>query len=227
MDILDILSSRESNPDYLSVSQIVKDLNSLTELLCKFAQVGTLSFDDDKQLLGFFLQYRNTNDLVFYALSLMKEDPTRCHEEFSSLLQASEDFLACVDSLRQQLQSLDFQSDCKACIKPFEDEYNRCVSYANTCWKVSQEISNRLDYLDERADESEDLMRELDEKESSYKLAHARVDETYSVLQEKQKEVAPLYSFDFEMLQIVVDKLKQISLSVINDIDNLKKGDCL
>lgn len=225
MDVLDILSTQENELPTVSVPQTVEDLNSLTLLLRKLVQAGTLSFDEGSQLLEFFRQYRNTNALVFYALSTMEDAPIPCREEFSSLLHASEEFLSCAERNRQQLKSLDFKAVSTAFVRPFEEEYEKCVSQSNACWKEFQAISNKLDYLDERSEDYEDLIRELDEKETLYKQAHTLVDESFEILKEKQKEVAPLYGFDLDMLMIVIDKLRQISLSVIDDISKLEKGD--
>lgn len=227
MDISNIISSQSEEQASVSVSRIVNDLDSLTELLRRFVQVGDHSFDEDKQLLDFFLQYKNTNDLVFYALKSIQKDSALCRQEFSSLLDSTGCFLSYVSNHQEQIGALEFKTNCQKYISPFEDAHKQSVSYSNACWSAAQEIANKLDYLDERADNYEELTRILNDRESKHKAAHAKVEETYSILQEKQKDVFALFSFEFNMLQIVVDKLRQISLSVINDLNNLGKGGCV
>lgn len=226
MEISNIISSQLEEQTSVSVSRIVNDLDSLTELLCKFVQVGDHSFEEDNRLFDFFSKYKNTNDLVFYALKTMKNDPALCRQEFSSLLESTECFLSNVSNHQAQIGALEFQSNCKKYLSPFEDELNQNMNYANVCWKAYQAISNRLDFLDERADNYEELNRILIEREAQYNAAHAKVNELYSTLQKKQEYIYALYSFEFNMLKIVVEKLRQISLSVINDLDNLEKGVC-
>lgn len=226
MDITNIISLLPEEQSSVSVTQISCDLGSLTALLHKFVQVGELTFEEDKKLLGFFMKYKDTNNLVFYALKSMKEEPSLCCEEFNSLLDAANGFLSYTNEHQELSRNLEFQSNCKRYLAPYEEEHNQSMKYANECWKAFQGVSNKLDYLDERADDYDELVRDLNEKELRYKSAHARVDETYSILQEKRKDIYALYSFDFNMLLIVVDKLKRISLSVINDLNQLKKGDC-
>lgn len=227
MDYTDILSFQESESKSVSVVQICTDLNALSALIQKYVNSGTLAFEEEKKLLDFFLHYKNTNSLVVQALKSINENPTLSHQQFSVLLHATEEFLSLSDCYKIQLSALDFEADCKAYIKPFDAEYSQSVKQANTCWIAFQEASNRLDYLDERADDYADLLKDMNDKEVLYKTAHAQVDETYSILQEKQKDIYVLFSFSLDMLLVVVEKLKQIARSVIDDVSNLKKGDRL
>lgn len=226
MDYSEILQMQGNGKGSAPIAQICKDLGALTILLKKFVSSGTLSLGEDKQLLDFFIKYKNTNELVFHAIRSIKETPAVLLEEFSSLLDSAEQFLSYNDCHKDQIGSLDFQADCKSYIKPFEDMHNRSVAEAGACWRSVQEISNKLDFLDERADGYEDLMRELDDKEALYNAAHSRVDETYAILQERQKDIYALFGFSFDMLLIVIDKMKQIAISVIDDVNKLMKGDC-
>lgn len=214
----------ESHP--VNVPQIIEDLNSLVTLMQKYVQTGSLTIEEDNQFLRFFLQYKNTNDLVFYALEAMSHEPQSCLDEFAALQNGAEQFLAYYDSIKDQLRTLNFQTESNNYLRPFKEELDQCVADANALWKVFQEASNRLDYIDERDSDYEYLRKDLDEKEALYKKAHSLVDEKHAILKDKEKDVYALYSFEFEMLLIVADKLKQISLSVINDINNMEKGDC-
>lgn len=220
----EIIEQYKREHEFVPVPQIVDALKSLSTLLQKYVQVGALSIDEEKFFVNFVVNYRDTNNLVIQALSTLPQEPSRCLAEFSSLHEASVFFLSYCESNKEKIQSIDLQADCERYLAPFEKQYDESKSEAAASWKLYQDASNRLDYLDERADNYEDLVKDLNEKETRYKEIHAQTEKIYSSLREKKEYIAAIYLFSFDMLFILVDKIKQISLSVIFDVNNIEKG---
>lgn len=209
------------------ISQIIQDLHNVMNLLGHYVQAGSLTADEGKIILAFFSRYQNTNDLVYDALEGIKERPAETEEAFSLLLKATGEVIDFCSSHSQTIETLDFKSIAKEHLRPFEEQHKKDMDAATDSWRDFQSLSNRLDYMDERDEDYCNLQKELDEKETHYKLMHARVEQSYAALRTQQDAISSLYFFRMEMLLSVIDKMNAISRSVIADIEMSGKGDCL
>ena len=210
----------------INISQIIADLQPVRKLLEQFVLTQTMSVSDGNKCLTFFSHYQKTNDIVYYALDVIRQERKETLSEFTQLLQATNEILDFLNENEGSLQALDFQDITQCYIKPYEDDYNTAIKESSESWKEYQKISNRLDYIDERDDEFNSLQKELEEKETQYNILRARVYEVHTLLQSKQSEICALYYFTLDMLIAVIFKMRDISQSVIADLEKAGKGEC-
>lgn len=204
----------------ISIPQMIERISAVKRLLEKYISTKLLTFEEERDLVNFFIAYQNTNDLVEYALDGIRNTPDETLSEFTLLHQSSEELIRLCDENMQALLAIDFKGDCEKHLKPFEDEHKTASEEATALWQKLQEISNRLDFMMEGEDGYSELRKECDEIEDRYYKEHARVNDLFERMRNEQAKVAAVYYFSFEMLFIIFKKIDEISQSVIEDINN-------
>lgn len=199
---------------------MIDHISAVRQLLKKFIGTKQLAFEEEKDLVNFFIAYQNTNDLVGYALDGIRNTPDAALSEFTRLHESAKELVHFCDDNMQALMAIDFKGDCKKYLKPFDDEYEAASEEATALWQKLQKLSNRLDYMMESDKDYSTLRKECDEVEDRYYKEHARVNELYERARSEQVKVAAVYYFSFEMLFVIIKKIDEVSQSVIEDINN-------
>lgn len=204
----------------ISIPQMIERISAVKRLLEKYISTKLLTFEEERDLVNFFIAYQNTNDLVEYALDGISNTPDETLSEFTLLHQSSEELIGFCNDNMQVLLAINFKGDCEKHLKPFEDEHKTASEEATALWQKLQEISNSLDFMMEGEDGYSELRKECDEIEDRYYKEHARVNDLFERMRNEQAKVAAVYYFSFEMLFIIIKKFDEISQSVIEDINN-------
>lgn len=199
---------------------MIEHVSAVRQLLEKYIGKKQLAFEEEKDLVNFFIAYQNTNDLVGYALDGIRNTPDATLSEFTRLHETAEELVRLCDDNMQALMAIDFKGDCKKYLKPFDDEYEAASEEATALWQKLQKLSNRLDYMMEGDEGYSELRKECDEIEDKYYKEHARVNDLFARTRSEQAKVAAVYYFSFEMLYVIIKKIDEISQSVIEDINN-------
>lgn len=205
----------------ISIPQMIERISSVRRLLEKYVSTKRLTFEEEKDLVNFFIAYQHTNNLVEYALDGISNTPDETLSEFTLLLQSTDELMRLCNDNMQSLLAIDFKGDCEKYLKPFEEEHKAVSDEATALWQKLQETSNRLDYMMEGEEGYPELRKECDEIEARYNKEHARVNELFERMRDEQNKVAAIYYFSFEMLVIILTKINDIAQSVIEDINNL------
>lgn len=210
----------------INITQIIEELHQVKCLLDKYVRTGALFIEDERAVVDFMIRYHETNDMVSYAINGIRNESDKTLAEFTGLLQKAESFLAFYNVNCTSLNSIDFKADSKKYLKTFDEEYRQAAAEATTIWKRIQELSNSLDYMWDTDEHYPSYRSECDEKESLYyNVLQPRVDRLFAEYKKQETYIAPIYYFELEMLVIVVMKMKDISTSVIEDINAIRKED--
>lgn len=211
----------------IDINNIIEDLLQVKNLLDRYVQTGSLSITEERAIVCFLIKYQETNKIVSYALCGIrnKADNDNTLAEFTNLLEATESFMAFYTQNELSLKPINFKADSEKHLKTFNEKYEQTSAEATSTWKKIQELSNRMDYMWETDSEYSALRKECDEKEDRYyNVLKPQVDKLYAEFKEQETFVAPIYYFKLEMLFILILKMKDISESVIEDINNIRKG---
>ena len=181
---------------------------------------GSLSFDDALTLAAFYRDYSDTNGLIESAEKEVAKDADRLLTDTVSLLSEIEKFSAVGVA---GIQSVDFESIFEQHVKPFEVRYEAAKAISTKLWQEYSAISNRLDFLPLDSDEYKALHTECDVKKAEYDTAHSQTNQFYDMWQSERQRCFCVYTFKPLHLEVLVNRLKGISESIIADIKRIKE----
>ena len=203
----------------MSIAQITSRLQSVNSVLLSCGN-GSLSFDDAMTLAAFYRDYSDTNSLIESAEKEAAEDADRLLTDTVSLLSEIEKFSAVGVA---GIQSVDFEQLFEQQVKPFEARYEAAKAISTKLWQEYSAISNRLDFLPLDSDEYKALHTECDAKKAEYDTAHSQTNQFYDMWQSERQRCFCVYTFKPLHLEVLVNRLKGISESIIADIKHIKE----
>ena len=203
----------------MSIAQITSRLQQVNSIL-RCCGNGSLSFDDALTLAVFYRDYSDTNSLIESAEKEAAEDADRLLTNTVSLLSEIEKFSAVGVA---GIQSVDFEQLFEDYLKPFEVCYESAKTISTTLWQEYSAISNRLDFLPLDSDEYKALHAECDAKKTEYDTAHSQTNQFYDMWQSERQRCFCVYTFKPLHLEVLVNRLKDISESIIADIKRIKE----
>ena len=203
----------------ITILDIYYRLQSVNSILRSCGN-GALSFDDAMTLAAFYRDYSDTNGLIESAEKEAAEDAGRLLKNTVSLLSEIEKFLEVGVA---SIQSVDFEQLFEQHVKPFEERYEAAKAISTKLWQEYSAISNRLDFLPLDSDEYKALHTECDAKKVEYDTAHSQTNQFYDMWQSERQHCFCVYTFKPLHLEVLVNRLKGISESIIADIKRIKE----
>ncbi len=171
----------------------------------------------------FYKDFNDTNIIVSEAeRELTSGNADDLFANSLSLLSETEVFLA---TDRSELQTVDFERIFTEHLKPFEQRYEDAKKEATRLWREYSEKNNRFDFLPLDADEYKNVEAECNVLKNEYDNAHARVNLLYNQWKQEEERCFCVYCFKPLFLDVLVNRLKGISESVITDIKRMKEGE--
>lgn len=204
----------------MMIQQITQRLSEVNTLVATCNQDG-FSFGRALSLSLFYRDFNDTNSLVKEAENLARENPARLLECSISLLSETDGYLS---SDRSELYAANFERIFEEHIKPFELRHEEAKSAATRLWRDYSAKSNRLDLLPLESAEYRLLDKECDTAKAEYDRAHALADLLYQEWQQERERCFCVYCFKPLFLDVLVERLKGISGSIIADINRMQEG---
>ena len=209
----------------INISQILEDLSQVKMLLESFLQDVTLTINEERLIVDFFIHYQSTNELVSNAIEQIRSKAEGALDEFTELQHDMEAFLVFYSNNEKNLNTLDFKGDCNKYLEQFDNAYKSASTEATSTWKRIQELSNKLDFMWETDEDYPPLRKECDEKESLYyNILKPQVDRLFAEYKKQEEYIAPIYYFEMDMLIVLIAKIRDIAASAIEDIHTIRKG---
>ncbi len=203
----------------MSIANITTRLQSVNSVLSSCVG-GRLTFDDALVLSEFYRDYSNTNSLIETAEKEAAEDADKLLSDTISLLSEIEKFSAVGVA---GIQQVDFEQLFEQHVKPFEERYEAAKTASTKLWQEYSAMSNRLDFLPLDSDEYKTLNAECDAKKAEYDTAHTQTNQFYDMWQSERQRCFCVYTFKPLHLEVLVNRLKGISESIIADIKRIKE----
>lgn len=204
----------------MNIANITTRLQSVNSILSSRAD-GRLTFDNAMVLSEFYRDYSDTNSLIAVAEKEAAEDADRLLSDTVSLLSEIEKFSAIgVAGIRAE----NFEQLFEGHIKPFEERYEAAKAISTKLWQEYSALSNRLDFLPLDSDEYKTLNAECEAKQSGYGTAHAQTNRLYDEWQSERQRCFCVYIFQPLHLEVLVARMKDISESIIADIQRIKES---
>ena len=203
----------------MSIAQITSCLQQVNSILRSCVDSG-LFFDAALTLAAFYRDYSDTNGLIEVAEMDATENADRLLTDTVSLLSEIEKFSAVGVA---GIQSVDFEQLFEQQVKPFEERYEAAKAISTKLWQEYSAISNRLDFLPLDSDEYKTLNSECDAKKAEYDTAHSQTNQFYDMWQSERQRCFCVYTFKPLHLEVLVNRLKGISESIIADIKHIKE----
>ncbi len=204
----------------MNIADITSSLQSVNSILPSCVD-NTLSFDAALTLGAFYRDYSDTNSVIAAAEKTVAENADRLLADTVSLLSEIEKFSEVGIA---GIQSVDFEQLFEQHVKPFEERYEAAKAVSTKLWQEYSAISNRLDFLPLDSDEYKALNSECDAKKSEYDAAHAHTNRLYDEWRAEQQRCFCVYTFRPLHLEVLVNRLKGISESIIADIKRIKEA---
>ena len=201
------------------INQITYRLQQINSILRSCVD-SRLSFDDALTLAAFYRDYSDTNGLIETAEKEAAEDADRLLTDTVSLLSEIEKFSAVGVA---GIQSMDFEQLFEQQVKPFEERYEAAKANSTKLWQEYSAISNRLDFLPLDSNEYKALHTECDAKKAEYEVAHIKTESAHDEWRAEQQRCFCVYTFKPLHLEVLVNRLKGISESIIADIKRIKE----
>lgn len=203
----------------MSIANITTRLQSVNSVLSSCVG-GRLTFDDALVLSEFYRDYSNTNSLIETAEKEAAEDADKLLSDTISLLSEIEKFSAVGVA---GIQQVDFEQLFEQHVKPFEERYEAAKTASTKLWQEYSAMSNRLNFLPLDSDEYKTLNAECDAKKAEYDTAHTQTNQFYDMWQSERQRCFCVYTFKPLHLEVLVNRLKGISESIIADIKRIKE----
>lgn len=206
------------------ILETAKGLGRVNELLGKYVQEQALTFEEKRELWLFYKSHKDTNALIDCAMSMAEKDLDLLLSDVQLLLKEAEQLIGIYKGSVSLISSFDTKEDCNAHLQPFKDAWEEMKEKAHTVWMESQQISNRLDYMDYSDPEFKSLDEKCDNLRAEYNKLHADVNELFDKYRKEQTAIAGLYYFDLEYLYVLTFRLSEIARSIISDIADFREG---
>lgn len=206
------------------ILETAKGLKRVNELLGKYVKEQALSFEEKRELWLFYKSHKDTNALIDCAVDMSENDLDLLLSDAQLLLKEAEQLIGIYKGSASLFSSFETKSDCNAHLQPFKDVWEEMKEKAHAVWMESQQISNRLDYMDYSDPEFKSLDEKCDNLRAEYKKLHNSVNELFDKYRNEQKAVAGLYYFDLEYLHVLTFRLSEIASSIISDIADFREG---
>ncbi len=203
----------------MSIANITTRLQSVNSVLSSCVG-GRLTFDDALVLSEFYRDYSNTNSLIETAEKEAADNANGLLSDTISLLSEIEKFSAVGVA---GIQQVDFEQLFEQHVKPFEERYEAAKTASTKLWQEYSAMSNRLDFLPLDSDEYKTLNAECDAKKAEYDTAHTQTNQFYDMWQSERQRCFCVYTFKPLHLEVLVNRLKGISESIIADIKRIKE----
>ncbi len=202
------------------ITDIKDRLHEVNKSLADIQQIN-FSFGCAYLFAKFYKDFNDTNNIFDeVAATLNKDNAEQFLNVFGSLLSETEVFLA---TDRSKLQTVDFERIFTERLKPFEQRYEEVKEEATRLWREYSEKSNRLDFLTLDSDEYKNVDSECNALKDEYDNAHARVNLLYNEWKQEEERCFCVYCCKPLFLDVLVNRLKGISESVIADIKRMKE----
>lgn len=177
-------------------------------------------FEDILSLYKLYKEYNHTDSIIDYAKAVIDSD-----EGFDQLLadvgelnQLVTDCIQLYRTHQQAFDSIDSHSIFEAHIKPFHDAEKAEADLATPFWKEYQQLSNRLDYLDNDSAEFKELEPKCGAVKAEYDIHHAKINELHRIYNDEVKRCAVALSFTLEDLAVLFFYMQRISQTIIDTI---------
>lgn len=203
----------------MMIQQIPQRLQEINTLLATCKQ-NSITFEQALLLSLFYKDFNETNQIVTEATAMFHDNAEQLNDISFSLFSEAKNFLSLDIS---GLQSVDFESIFKEHLKPYEAKYEEAKGVATVLWHEYSAMSNRLDFLPLDSDDYKSLDPVCDAKKAEYDTAHAQTNQLYNEWQQELQRTICVHCFKPMFLAVLVERLKGISESIINDIRRMKE----
>lgn len=175
---------------------------------------GAMPVEYGNELVRFFRDFSQTNDVITDAEEAASEDPVYLQTASSQLKEASRRFL---ETSYPKIKDLDFEKIYDGYIRRLYHEFQNSAEVVNVYWKRYTRLRNRLDMLPANQLESGeyDRLRELREEHDNLQAKCKRLNEEY---RHEQSRLASLAFFKPVYILMLVAKLEDIAESIIEDL---------
>lgn len=211
---------------YMSLQPVTDDVRSLMDIFQQLDTNGSLPFEDELKLFNLFTSLKNTNSIIRVAQMTVKIDADKLYSDAQVLSETSSAATDAYFNVSGKLLAINFMADCKAYLKPFDDELSEQRKIATELWQEYTSRSNRLDYMDMDSDEFKALDAECDAAKAKYDEFHAKLSKLNDAFDKKRREIGVISFFDPSLISVVLIRIKQIADSIISDIEQGRKEEC-
>lgn len=175
-----------------NIQVIYQGTHSAIPYLTRLKGEGKLPFSDMVSLWEICRTCSNTNGFIADAEEAANEDVDRLMADSQQLLK---DCAACLQ-LIAEMQSLPSplvsKEEIEAHLQPVRSLYEAEKENAHSLWMGYQQMSKRLDFMDNSDPEFAALDKQCDAKKAEYDACHARVNESFSAYDKEMRSVAGL-----------------------------------
>lgn len=186
-----------------SINQINDRLRAVNAALTRIVTDKIVGIEDYDELQRFHSDYRNIDGFV----KAMADDANGAEV----LVAGTERFLDFVKRHDDVFSSLDFEKIVEDYLAPFKKAWEEQKNVSTERWRNLQSLSNRLDYLDERAEDYAQLRSECDAAEEEYHRQHDETERLFKIWDEQSRKYAALFYFDFGYLRLLVETMNAIA----------------
>ena len=206
------------------IQETTNGLRRVNELLGKYVQERTLCFEEKRELWLFYKEYKDTNALIDYVVSMAEINLDQLLSDAQQLLKEAEELIVIYNESSSLFSSFDTKTDCEAHLKPFKDAWEEMKEKAHTVWMDKENVGKRLDHMDSSDPEYKTQDQKCDSLKAEYDKLHSCVDELFDKYRKEQIDVAGLYYFDLEYLHVLIYRLTEIARCIISDITDTGEG---
>ena len=200
------------------IQQIAHKLDGINAILSNNS--NPLSLEQAMLLYHFFNDFQDTNTLIETAEGMAHKDLNNLEDKINTLSECVDRFLTLKGT---NVLAIDYKEICKQLMQPYEESYENAKGISTQLWQDYQSISNRLDYLPLESEEYKEVDLQCDAAKSAYDKARADTEQLYDEYNAKRRDYAGLYFFKAEYMYVLIEKIKDITESIMSDIRNLRK----
>ena len=183
-------------------------------------------FEDFLLLYILYKEYNHTDSIIDYAKAIIDsgEGIDQLLADARELHRLVTDCNQLYKNHQQAFDSIDSHSLFEVHIKPFREAEKAEADIAAPLWKEYQQLSNRLDFLDNGSDEFKELEPQCDTIKAEYDIHHAKVNELHRMYNGEVKRCSAALSFTLEDLSVLFFYMQRISETIINTITKPQGG---
>jgi len=210
-----------------NIKSVCQGIQDAIPYLTRLKGEGQLPFSDMVLLWEICRTCSNTNGFIADAEKAVSENADQLLTDSKQLMKDCDACLQLIAEMSSLSSPLVSKQEIDAHLQPLRAPYEAEKEKAHSLWMEYQQMSKRLDFMDNRDPEFATLDKQCDAKKAEYDTCHKRVNELFSAYDKEMRSIAGLQFFDPEFFVIVLQKLSAICRSIITDINNLKKNGSL
>lgn len=207
-----------------NANNLLADLHTVNELAAKYLKNGELCFDEKLRLMYFFKDYGDIGSMFIHEevnLSVVPDLPITVPVA-KEIFTEAQAFLELYRENKNFLNGFEVKTDCDNFLAPFINKWKMSDEYSQKMHQDYLALDHRLDYMDERDSDYEELRKECYElfdkqEEASIIAKHARME-----LEKARRKLYGLENFNLKWLFLLVGQISDTIMGVFPNIENLK-----